>query len=162
MRFVDVFDLPEERPKRIVIASGYFNPLHVGHVEYLHLAKSCGDELCVIVNNDVQRALKGSSYFMNEQERLLIIKSLRDVDHVILSIDDDRTVCNTLREISKVHAPKWHNNCNLYFANGGDQKNDSIPERAVCEELGIALIDRLGEKIQSSSWLIDGGRNEPY
>ncbi len=40
------------------------------------------------------------------------------------------------------------------FANGGDQTNETIPEVAVCEELGVTLIDGLGEKIQSSSWLI--------
>ena len=140
--------------KKIIIVSGYFNPLHVGHIEYFRKAKACGDKLCVIVNNDFQRALKGSKPFMNEQERLCIIDNLRLVDYAILSVDTDRTVCETIREISSLYAPMWGEEVKLFFANGGDQTNETIPEREVCEELGIELIDGLGEKIQSSSWLL--------
>jgi len=42
----------------------------------------------------------------------------------------------------------------LSFANGGDQNNTTIPERPVCDQMGITLVDRLGDKIQSSSWLL--------
>ncbi len=55
--------------KTLVIASGYFNPVHKGHIEYLQQSKELGDELFVIINNDVQRELKGSKEFMNEYER---------------------------------------------------------------------------------------------
>lgn len=135
--------------KKIVIVSGYFNPLHKGHIEYFTNAKSCGDELCVIVNNDAQRQLKGSKEFMKQDERLFIVENLKVVDHAILSVDYDRTVCDTIRLI---HDKFGHNT--LAFANGGDQNNDTIPERPVCEDLGIELIDNLGDKIQSSSWLL--------
>lgn len=140
--------------KRVIIVSGYFNPLHIGHIEYFSKARACGDELCVIVNNDVQRALKGSKPFMNEEERLCIVSNLRLVDYCILSVDTDRTVCETIREIHNSYAPLWSDKIQLYFANGGDQTNETIPEREVCEELGIMLVDNLGDKIQSSSWLL--------
>ena len=82
------------------------------------------------------------------------------VNYALLSIDQDRTVRKTLREIAGMYAPMWGENVSLAFANGGDQNNDTIPERAVCEELGIELIDNLGKKIQSSSWLLKDNNDE--
>jgi cytidyltransferase-like protein len=136
--------------KKAVIVSGYFNPIHKGHLEYFHNAKAHGDALFVIVNSDQQRALKGSKEFQDEQERLFIVSNLRVVDKAILSTDQDRTVCETLAHIHKEFGDDYH----LAFANGGDQNNDTIPERPVCNKLGIELIDGLGDKIQSSSWLL--------
>lgn len=133
-----------------IIVSGYFNPLHKGHIELFHNAKNKGDILLVIVNNDKQRKLKNSKEFMLEHERVLIINELAVTDHVILSIDLDRTVCKSLEKLKNVFGDKY----SLYFANGGDQNNDSIPETEVCRILGIGLIDKLGDKIQSSSWLL--------
>ena len=136
---------------KAIIVSGYFNPLHKGHLEYLNQAKAIADKLIVIVNNDYQRELKGSKAFQDEEERVIIISNLKAVDEAVLSIDQDRTVCDTIRNISE----KFGKEYDLAFANGGDQSNETIPEVPVCEELGIALIDGLGEKIQSSSWLLE-------
>ena len=136
--------------EKAVIVSGYFNPLHKGHIEYFKLAKKKADVLIVIVNNDTQRVLKGSKYFMAESERLLIINQLKIVDKTVLATDKDRTVCNTIQEIHSEMSSKY----NLYFANGGDQNNQSSPEAPICMKLGITLIDGLGDKIQSSSWLL--------
>jgi cytidyltransferase-like protein len=136
--------------KKAIIVSGYFNPLHKGHIEYFHKAKAHGDLLFVIVNNDQQRALKGSKEFMLEEERVLIVSELSVSDKVFLSIDQDRTVCATLEKINKEFSKQFE----LYFANGGDQNNQSIPELPVCEQLGINLLEGLGDKIQSSSWLL--------
>ena len=135
---------------KAIIVSGYFNPLHKGHIDYFHLAKAKGDQLFVIVNNDHQRALKESKEFMLEQERVLIVKELTVVNQVILSIDKDKTVCATLEKIHK----DFSKNFELFFANGGDQNNDSIPEVPICKKVGIGLLDGLGAKIQSSSWLL--------
>ena len=137
------------KPKAIIV-SGYFNPLHKGHIEYFHLAKAKGDQLFVIVNNDHQRALKESKEFMLEQERVLIVKELAVVDQVILSTDKDTTVCVTLEKIYQ----DFSKNFELFFANGGDQNNKSIPEVSICKKVGIGLLDGLGAKIQSSSWLL--------
>tara|TARA_B100001250_G_scaffold390826_1_gene391139 strand:- start:23 stop:445 length:423 start_codon:yes stop_codon:yes gene_type:complete len=136
---------------KAIIVSGYFNPIHKGHLEYLNCAKAIADKLFVIVNNDHQRELKGSKEFQDEDERVIIISNLKAVDEVILSIDKDSTVCETIKHISE----KFGNEYELAFANGGDQNNDSIPEAVLCNELGVSLIDGLGGKIQSSSWLLE-------
>ncbi len=135
---------------KAVIVSGYFNPLHKGHIDYFRKAKSKGDKLFVIVNNDFQRELKGSKYFMVEDERVLIINELEITDIVFLSIDKNKSVSKTLNYIFMKYSDKYE----LFFANGGDQSNQTIPEISVCEKLGIRLIDGLGSKIQSSSWLL--------
>ena len=126
-----------------VCVSGYFDPLHVGHIEYIRRARLKGDKLVVIVNNDKQAALKKGKAFMPAEERAQILQSMRQVDEVYVSFDEDRTVCKTLEMI---HPD--------VFCNGGDQTNNSIPEAGICEKLGIELVDGLGEKVQSSSWLL--------
>ena len=136
--------------KKAVIVSGYFNPIHKGHLEYFNNAKALADELFVIVNNDHQRALKGSKECQKEDERMIIVSNIKAVDKAFLSIDKDKTVCATLKMI----AEKFSDEVDLVFANGGDQNNDTIPERPICEKVGITLIDGLGDKIQSSSWLL--------
>ena len=140
--------------KKVIVVSGYFNPIHKGHIELFNKAKAHGDKLWVIVNNDIQRKLKGSNRFMNEDERLLIVSNLKMVDFSIISVDEDRTVSETLRVLytkSISSDPKQR----LIFANGGDQTNESIPESQICDRLNIKMIDGLGDKIQSSSWLIN-------
>ena len=136
--------------KKIVIVSGYFNPLHKGHLELFNKAKEVGDLLLVIVNNDKQRELKGSKYFQDEDERIEIIRALSVVDMAWISVDED----NTQNETLKLMVKKFYGSNKLAFANGGDQNNDTIPEKAICEQFDIELIDGLGDKIQSSSWLL--------
>ena len=136
--------------KKGIIVSGYFNPIHKGHIEYFNNAISLADELFVIINNDHQRALKGSKEFQQEAERVFIVSNIKSVDHSILSIDKDRTVCETIEKIAVDFGLEYE----LSFANGGDQNNNTIPERAICDQMGITLVDGLGDKIQSSSWLL--------
>jgi HAD superfamily hydrolase (TIGR01484 family) len=133
------------RPERVVAVSGYFNPLHRGHVSLFAAARALGDRLVVILNSDEQVKVKGSTPFMNETERATVIASLRAVDEVVISVDTDRTVCRTLADV-RPHI----------FANGGDRASArDIPEAAVCERLGIEMVFNVGEpKVQSSSWLL--------
>ena len=138
-----------DKNKIRVAVSGYFDPIHVGHLEYLKMAKELGDSLVVIVNNNHQCELKKGKPFMDQNDRLEIVKALRFVDEVFLSIDKDRTVCKTLETVM----PKP-----TYFCNGGDQNNNTIPEGPVCAARGIQLRDGFGDKIQSSSWLIKGSK----
>jgi cytidyltransferase-like protein len=135
----------------IVCVSGYFDPLHVGHIEYFKKSKALvpNSKLMVIVNNDNQARLKKGKEFMPDDQRIEIIKELRCVDIVVKSIDTDRTVCKTLSTVEP--QPQ-------YFCNGGDQFNNIIPEREICVSKGIELVDGLGDKIQSSSWLIKGSK----
>ena len=137
--------------RKAIIVSGYFNPIHKGHLEYFKNAKQHADYLFVIVNSDLQRELKGSKPFQDEKERMIIVNSIKGVDKAILSIDKDRTVCETIKKIAKEYGEEY----SLAFANGGDQNNDTIPEKPICEQLGVKLIDGLGDKIQSSSWLLN-------
>ncbi len=125
--------------KKVAI-SGYFDPIHVGHIEYINNAKKLGDWLIVIVNNNKQCVLKKGKHFMDENDRVLIVKNIKAVDEVFLSIDDDKTVCKSLKTVNPD-----------FFANGGDRKNYEIPESKVCRENNIEIIDGLGDKIRSSS-----------
>ena len=137
------------KPKAIIV-SGYFNPLHKGHLELFEKAKGSGDQLWVILNSDLQRALKGSKEFMDENERHIIVSAIKYVDKVIISIDKDKTQRATLARL----ADNYSEDFELYFANGGDQNNQSIPEVSVCKEKKNGLIEGLGDKIQSSSLLL--------
>ncbi len=124
----------------IVAVSGYFDPIHVGHIEYFKLAKALGDKLIVILNNDEQAKLKKGNPFMPMEERKKILEAIKYVDEVFVSIDNDKSVCKSLRAV-KPHI----------FAKGGDRFSHEIPEAGVCKELSIQIVDGLGEKIQSSS-----------
>ena len=137
------------KPKAVIV-SGYFNPIHKGHLELFEKAKSAGDQLWVIVNSDLQRELKGSKEFMDENERLIIVSAIKYVDKALISVDQDKTQCATLTHL----ADSYNKDFDLFFANGGDQNNESIPEVPVCKEKGIGLLEGLGDKIQSSSWLL--------
>ena len=125
---------------KIVAVSGYFDPIHVGHLEYLRLSKKLGDKLVVIVNNNHQCVLKKGKPFMDEKDSVEIVRSLEMVDEVFLSIDDDKSVCKSLEKI-KPHI----------FANGGDRSTGEVPESTVCKKYNIQMTDGLGDKIRSSS-----------
>ena len=114
--------------KKGIIVSGYFNPIHKGHIEYFTNAKALVNELFVIVNNDHQGVLKGSMEFQQEQERVFIVSNIKSVDYCVLPIDEDRTVCKTIEKIAQNFDQKY----DLHFANGGDQNNNTIPERPIC------------------------------
>lgn len=139
-----------KKPKAVIV-SGYFNPLHKGHIDFFKKARFRGDRLIVIINNDRQRKLKGSKEFQLEDERLFILEHLYIIDECFLSVDLDLTVNETIKKIYYLFSYYY----DLVFANGGGQNNDTIPERSVCDELGIELLDGLGEKIQSSSRLLE-------
>ena len=128
------------KENRTVVASGYFDQIHVGHIEYLEMAAKLGDKLIVIVNNDNQAVLKKGTPFMTEGDRLKIVSSLKCVDEVFLSIDEDPTVCRSLQAVSPD-----------IFAKGGDRFVDEIPEATICKEIGAEIVDGLGMKIRSSS-----------
>ncbi|MAS30394.1 MAG: cytidyltransferase [Flavobacteriaceae bacterium] len=125
---------------KVVAISGYFDPIHVGHLEYINMAKKLGDKLVVIVNNNYQCELKKGKPFMDEKDRVTIVSNLKNVDEAFLSIDKDKTVCASLEKIKPD-----------IFANGGDRKNYEIPESIICKKYDIKIVDGLGDKIRSSS-----------
>lgn len=137
--------------KKVVVTSGYYNPVHVGHINLMREAKKMGDFLVVIVNNDEQVMIKGSVPFMPEQERIEIVKAFSFVDEVVLSVDKDGTVIKTLEKIFNRYKNK-----KLFFAKGGDSTMENVPESFVCEKFSAELILKVGGgKVQSSSWLIE-------
>lgn len=134
---------------RIAIISGYFNPLHVGHLKMIQAAAALAEQLVVIVNNDEQQLLKKGKIIIGQEDRLLIVQHLRPVDEAILAVDHDGTVRETLALIRRTHPDD-----ELVFANGGDRKNSAdVAESSVCVENDIELIFGVGgdDKHDSSS-----------
>jgi D-beta-D-heptose 7-phosphate kinase/D-beta-D-heptose 1-phosphate adenosyltransferase len=131
---------------KVIINSGYFDPIHVGHIECMELSKPLGDKLVIILNNDYQCSLKKGKPFMPQEERKKIVESLKYVNEVLIAIDKDKSVCESIKAI----AEKYKEN-EIIFAKGGDRFSNEIPEAKVCKEYGIKIVDNLGKKIQSSS-----------
>jgi len=132
--------------RKIILASGYFDPIHAGHIEYFKLARELGDRLIVILNNDSQAILKKGKIFMPYEERKIIVEAIRYVDEVFDSIDRDKSVCNSIEALSEKYFDS-----DLIFAKGGDRFSYEIPEVELCRSRGIKIVDSLGKKIQSSS-----------
>src|SRR3989338_1659149 len=113
---------------KIVMVSGGFDPVHIGHVRLFSEAKKLGDELVVVLNNDNWLRFKKGFVFMPEADRKEILESLHSVDKVFITghnkKTDDISVCRELEHI-KPHI----------FANGGDRKHDNIPEYKLCKRL---------------------------
>ena len=142
--------------KKVVMVSGGFDPIHIGHIRYLKEARKLGDYLIVVINNDNWLKQKKGKAFMAEEDRKEIIESFDFVDEVIFSEHPEmfdytnpieKSVCESIRKV-KPHV----------FANGGDRhpEGDPIPEATLCEELGIEIIYNVGHggKVRSSSDLL--------
>ncbi len=144
----------EDKKQIVVVVSGGFDPIHIGHVRLFKEAKKLGDKLAVILNNDNWLLKKKGFVFIPQSERKEIIEALESVDEVILTNHgpnpEDMSVC---RELEKIKPD--------IFANGGDRTKDNIPERAICDAIGCKMVFNTGQggKVQSSSWLIERLRN---
>jgi cytidyltransferase-like protein len=138
--------------KTVVITSWYFNPIHPWHIECLELCKDLWDELWVIVNNDNQAKLKTGkdTVFQDENFRLKIVSSLKVVDNVMLSVDQDGSVCESIKEIAKRIKEKYWEDTVIYFWKGWDRFSWNIPEVQVCKDLWIEIKDGLWAKTHNS------------
>ena len=140
---------------RVIVISGYFNPIHRGHIDYIASARNLGDFLVVIVNNDEQVKIKGSTPFMDQDERLEIVRNIKGVDRAVISIDDDGTVCQTIRqEYYRLTDDPFFTA--MAFANGGDRNSDTTPEYEFCKKNNIEMLWGIGgkNKANSSSWIL--------
>jgi len=135
----------------IAITSGYFDPIHLGHIELLELSRARADALWVIVNNDAQAALKKGRAFLPEATRLGIVRALRVVDRAVLATDNDGSVRATLDQLLAEAKAQGHE---AFFCKGGDRNAGNIPEMEVLRRHGSRLVDGLGAKIDSSSSII--------
>lgn len=134
---------------KIVILSGFFNPLHGGHLDMIEEAAQIADKLIVIVNNDIQQKIKKGKIILDELNRLRLISALKYVDDAVLAIDQEPPVSETIRVIAREHP-----NDEIIFANGGDRSSPKVvPETVVCQEFGIKMIYGVGgaQKTDSST-----------
>lgn len=140
---------PSSKPPKLGVVSGYFNPLHSGHLDYINAARKKCEYLVVIVNNDKQVELKGSKKFMDEEERRLIISNLKAVNEAFISIDKDRHVCQSLIFLSEKYGK-----CDLTFYNSGDRNHTASPEKNTCNKYNMKTEFLPLPKINSSSALL--------
>jgi cytidyltransferase-like protein len=139
-------------PERISIVSGYFNPIHIGHLRMIKAARELAPYLVVIVNNDRQQLLKKGRILMTEDDRHAIVAELRSVDEAFVAVDDDPTVVASLRAVRERHP-----HAELLFCNGGDRSDvgDPVPtaEAHLTEEIGLQMVYGVGgeQKADSSS-----------
>ena len=132
---------------RKIAVSGGFDPIHIGHVRMIREASQFGDVI-VIVNSDSWLRRKKGYVFMPYEERAEILMSIKGITEVHVGIDDDDTVCESLRRIRP-----------SAFANGGDRKKNNTPEMDTCNDLGIEMLWNVGgKKLQSSSDLVSNTR----
>jgi len=137
--------------KHIGIVSGFFNPIHKGHIDYINESKKLCDYLVCIVNNDKQVRVKRSNLFMDEEHRMIILQNIKAVDEVVLAVDFEYRSAETLLNIRE----KYKQN-NLTFFNSGDVTLESWDpvELVLCKDhsINIHIIDLL--KSCSSSQLL--------
>lgn len=127
-----------------IIVSGYFNPLHGGHLDMIEAARAMGDSLIVVVNNDKQQILKKGKIILDQKNRARLMRALRAVDEVVLSIDEDPTQIRTLEMIAKKYPDD-----ELIFANGGDRDSEkTIPETETCNRYGIKTVFGVGTHVR--------------
>ena len=139
------------KKKKIVVAvSGGFDPIHIGHVRMFEKARALGDELLVILNNDNWLKKKKGYAFMPEKERKEVIEALRVVDRVVLTKHGKNSKDMSIAKELRALRPQ-------IFANGGDRKQDNIPEVPACLAINCEMVFNVGHggKVQSSSWLIE-------
>lgn len=148
----------EDEKKVLVITSGGFDPLHDGHIEYLRMANELFENerhICIVNTDEFLKKKKGY-VFMDIDKRLAIMRELKCIDDVVVSVDEDMTVCKTIETIAKCNKKHYDK---IVFAKGGDRFAEEIPESNVCNKYGIEIVDGLGEKITSSSKLVENQRN---
>lgn len=139
--------------KTVVITSGYFNPLHPWHIECFELCKDLWDELRVIINTDEQIRVKTGKHdiFQDEQFRMKVVSALKPVDRVMLSVDTDGSVCESIKKIAGLIRKEYGLDTKIVFGKWGDRFASNIPEVQVCKDFDIEIRDGLGAKTHNSS-----------
>jgi len=148
----------EEWIKNVIIVSGGFDPVHKGHIRMFREAANLGHQVIIGLNSDEWLTRKKGKPFMKWNERAEILESCKFVTQVLSMDDSDDTASDIIKQVANLYK---NQDMNIYFANGGDRKKGNVPELDVCKDLGVVMLWGIGGgKIQSSSWLINGGDDE--
>jgi len=145
---------------KVILISGGFDPVHRGHIECIQNAKKLADEVWIGLNNDSWLRRKKGKSFMKEDERAFIMSNLKDVDWVYVmnpKIHNDDTAIDFIeagRRKWMKERGEWKKGI-MAFGNGGDRTETTTPENDVCNTFGIDSVWGLGDKVQSSSWLLE-------
>jgi cytidyltransferase-like protein len=134
----------------VVIASGGFDPIHSGHINYLNEAAKLGNYLIVAVNSDAWLSRKKGKAFLDWNERATIVENLKVVDAVLAFDDFDGTAKDAIKIVRKLYS-----NAKIIFANGGDRTKENIPEMDIKDD-NLQFVFGVGgeHKQNSSSWIL--------
>jgi cytidyltransferase-like protein len=147
-----------QKPTKIVLVTGGFDPLHSGHIEYFKAAKELGNILVVGLNSDGWLARKKGQPFMPFKERSAIVENLYMVDHCILFDDNDGSSIEAIKNVRMMYP-----DAEIIFANGGDRTKENIPEMSYQDE---KLTFKFGvggnDKRNSSSWILEEWKNPKF
>jgi cytidyltransferase-like protein len=150
----------ETKKYKVILISGGFDPVHKGHIECINNAKELAEQVWIGLNNDEWLKRKKGRAFMNEDERSFIMSNLKNVDWVYVMNPKDHLDNTAIDFIEKSKRKYIRENGDLprsvmAFGNGGDRTETTTPENSVCDVLGIDSVWGLGDKVQSSSWLLE-------
>jgi D-beta-D-heptose 7-phosphate kinase/D-beta-D-heptose 1-phosphate adenosyltransferase len=144
----------------VILISGGFDPIHKGHIECIQNAAKLADQVWVGINNDEWLIRKKGKPFMKALEREFIMNNIKGVDYVYVMnplIPGDKTamdfIDHSLKRFRKTKGYYVENS--MAFGNGGDRNATNVPEESYCKSLGIDVVWGLGDKVQSSSWLLE-------
>ena len=144
--------------KSVIILSGGFDPVHKGHLRMFREASWLGHQVIVGLNSDNWLTRKKGKPFMEWDERAEILESCKFVNQVLPMDDWDDTASDIIVNVCNLYN---NEDFNIYFANGGDRGKGNVPELETCKNLNVVMLWGVGGgKIQSSSWLINGGKDE--
>ena len=145
----------EKWSKNVIILSGGFDPVHIGHMRMFREAANLGANVIVGLNSDNWLCRKKGKPFMKWEERAEILECCKFVNQVLPMNDSDDTANEAIRNVYDMFDYQ-NKEYNIYFANGGDRKKENVPELDVCKDLDVIMLWGIGGgKIQSSSWLTD-------
>ena len=146
---------------KVILISGGFDPVHRGHIECIQRAKELADEVWIGLNNDGWLRRKKGKSFMKEDERRFIMENIKGVDYVYVmapKIHNDDTAIDFIEHSRYKFVREKGSSLepgDMAFGNGGDRTETTTPENDVCNTFGIDSVWGLGDKVQSSSWLLE-------